>query len=142
MDRAEWRHLSSWVRAAWPHPGYTDEQVAATFFLVADLDHADAEAALREHALTAPVAATPHPSEIRQLANSYVRTRRRPAAPRGVEANEAPADRDHVSSLLAGLRADLGRRPRRDPLAIDASALAAVRARPRRPGYQTPSSLL
>lgn len=138
MELAEWKRLSEWVRAVWPHPGYEDEQVAASFFLVADLDRDDAESALREHALTTGVGATPHPSEIRRLTSTYVRTRRRPASKREVAPAEPAADEERVSSILAGLRADLGRRPRRDPLALDGSALSAVRARTRTSGAALP----
>jgi len=129
VELPEWRQLSEWVGAVWPQPGCDDEQIAATYFLVADLDRADAEAALREHALTRGVAATPHPSEIRQLTNSYVRTRRRSAPPSETTPDEQPADHERVSALLADLRAELGRRPHIDPLAFDRSTLTSVRAR-------------
>ena len=127
MELAEWRRLSEWVGAVWPHPGCTEEQAAATYFLVADLDCADAGAALREHALAHGVATTPHPSEIRQLTSSYVRTRRRPPAAGEPEVTEPPADSELVTSILADLRADLGRRPHIDPLALDRATLASVR---------------
>lgn len=133
MELAEWERLSEWVRAVWPQPGYDDEQVAATYFIVADLDADDAESALREHVLANGVGATPHPSEIRRLTNTFVRARRRPAHPRATATTEPPADDQQVSSILAGLRADLGRRPRHDPLALDGPALSAMRAKARTP---------
>lgn len=129
MELAEWRRLSEWIGAVWPQPGFADEQVTATYFLVADLEQGDAEAALREHALTSGVAVTPHPSEVRQLTSSYVRTRRRPVAAPRAEVCEPPADHERVTSILADLRADLGRRPQLDPLALDSSTLHSVRGR-------------
>lgn len=131
MDLADWKRLAGWVASVWPSPGYEDDQIGASYFLVSDLDSAHAAAALREHALANGVAMTPHPSEIRQLTNAWVRTRRpRPVTVEQDDDNLVPADDEFVNTLLADLRADLGRRPYRDPLAIDRSPAAeAARAR-------------
>lgn len=131
MELVEWKRLAGWVTSVWPAPGCDDDQVKATYFLVSDLDRADAEAALREHALSNGVVATPHASEIRQLTSAWVRSRRpRPVAVEAVGEDVVPADDEFVNTLLADLRADLGRRPYRDPLALDRSpATDAARAR-------------
>jgi len=140
MDLDEWRGLATWIATVWPAPGYEARQVEAAYFIVREVDAADAKAALQEHALAEGVPSTPHPSEVRQIAQRWVRAkRRRPQVGDGdgdIEPESAPAgaraDDELVASLVRDLRRGLGRRSP-DPIgAVDGAVVEAGRRRVRR----------